>query len=746
MRNILIIIMTILLSLSCVNALANSSALTAHYKLDDLTDYSSNHVDLINNGATTSSSCYDGDCYSFDGTNDYMNVTSNVFTFDGTNTISFWFKHESANPASTIRLINDYNNAGNDAGQNYIIMISTGAIGVRVAGGTTTTSATDFADNTWKHLVLTSDGSNYELFIENVSIGTGTVGAQGIHNAINIGQRVDNAQWWKGEIDDLTVFNYKLSAADVSDLYGNGITYPSSTPQIQTNLSNTYNINTISGSATTTTNTNMTFFQNGVQIGQVNNTDNTSFTLANLSVGDNNISLRSENILGISWNNFTLTYQPIQYFNFYNINNGSLLTNYTFNGISENNGYVKINASNLNYGSNTAQFVKTGFYSQNFTFNLTKTSQLNLSFNVSVSTIVISLFDRETEALLTGATNIILISSVGFNSTTTTGYLNISSFNFIAESYQIIAARSNYETETIYFDFTNQELLELNIYMVPDNSSNLGNIIVKAITDVGGLIENAVCKALEWKPTQSAYISVAEGLTNINGETILNIELNVKNYKFSCTKDGITGISSPQIIQNTDTTLPVLISSGEAALISNYDEFSYTFTNSSENSTHDRFIYTFEDEQNIITHACLKWYQVNGIRKTLINESCVETSIGEIQQVIKINNTYTLVVDAVGSVSGSLTTVDSKSYKGIADLSFALNRYNLDLILPLLFAIVGMALGYGIRPNNVFLGMVGAIIGVWMAILIVPTVLSVEIASFITVILLLMLWGGQNKK
>ena len=102
--------------------------------------------------------------------------------------------------------------------------------------------------------------------------------------------------------------------------------------------------------------------------------------------------------------------------------------------------------------------------------------------------------------------------------------------------------------------------MNLNIYMLNNNASDYGIIILKSIASTGELISSSICSALEWKSDLSAYQSVSQGETNINGETTLNIEIGTKLYKFSCTKAGITAFSVPQIVQTSGTILPIIYS------------------------------------------------------------------------------------------------------------------------------------------------------------------------------------------
>ena len=88
--------------------------------------------------------------------------------------------------------------------------------------------------NTWYHLVAVADGSNVKLYVNGVLQtdqktydGTITSPTQNF----NIGRQSSNPlYYWNGQIDQVTVFDYGLSATEVSTLNGGGtaITNPMS--------------------------------------------------------------------------------------------------------------------------------------------------------------------------------------------------------------------------------------------------------------------------------------------------------------------------------------------------------------------------------------------------------------------------------------------------------------------------------------------------------------------------------------
>jgi len=542
-------------------------------------------------------------------------------------------------------------------------------------------------------------------------------------------------QWYLDELTDNT--NEAFFMID--------LTNPSLTDSLSVEYNDGYTINLSNYITATDSLSGVSSCIVDFSTGQQTNCNNESFVIAY----NGNITysiLLTDNSGNTNSSSGTVYFNPNQYFYFYDTDGSNTITNYTLEAYSDVAGLITIPIYDLGLGSQSLEFNKLGYPVTTITPTFTTTSSINLTINITPSKIIISIFDRDTGNILTGNTDITLVATTGATDSTTTGYLNMSDILFIQEEYQLIAEHTGYATESVYFDFTNQETLNVNIYMINNTATDYGTITLKAITSTGALISSATCSALEWKPISSSFISVAQGNTNINGEVTLNIEIGTKLYKFSCTKSSVTAISDPQIIGTTGTTLPIILTTTTDELITDLEGFSYSFTNTTYNSSHQRFTYTFADENNLVNEGCIKSYKVKGTQKELLDGTCAITSIGEVQTIIGINNTYTLVVEAWAIINSSSQTIETKVYKANNDISVQLTKFNLHILIPLLFSLIGMALGYSIRPKNIYLGIIGSVIGVWIGIAIVPSVLSVEIASFITVIGMLMVWGGYTRK
>lgn len=528
-----------------------------------------------------------------------------------------------------------------------------------------------------------------------------------------------------------------------------GVTFSLSAPTgggVTTNLSSVYATENLSLSISTNTGNNMNFsysLDSASFISIANNTNLTSLTLQDQTVGSHTLNIKGVQNGVTYWNNATFEIQPYQYFRFYN--GSDYLQDYTFGGESSIGDYVTLDTRELSFGSNNLTFTKTGYVNSLFNVNINNSVQYNKTYNVNISKIILNIYDIDTLNYITQLTEVSLISSNGYNGTTTTGKLNISDINFISEQYQIIAESSGYTTETIYFNYDNQQELIKNIYLINSSNSNAGTINIEVTADTGQLISGAICGVLQWIPSQNSYVSVSEGTTNSNGLVTLNILLNVNLYKFQCSKSGASVTSPSQIIATTGSTIPLVLNTGVTGVIPNYFEsITYSFTNTSVNGTHQLLNFTFSDSNNLVNTGCINYYKKVGTKLTLLDSACSSTSSGTIYDIVRINNTYSTEAFAEITINNVATNLKSIIYGAIGNLADELSEYNLDILIPLAATILGMVIGLSLIPQNIFIAIISTIIMVWFSILLVPSVLSASVGLFITLIGVLMIYGGNK--
>ncbi len=222
-----------------------TTGLVSWWKMDgDWTDSAGTNTGTAAGGATFTTSGKIASAGSFDGVDDYVNLTG-VNTLEGLNagTISVWFK-------------------GTSVGNLYGISNSSTATDfVSLLVGASTSSYTDesltfvlwrtnveklamfvrkgesyYLDNNWHHVVVkTGDGAN-AIYVDGVSqpityrVGSATTNEFSnidSQNAARIGNRIyssTNTSFFTGSIDEVKIFNRALTAAEIGAEYQRRLT------------------------------------------------------------------------------------------------------------------------------------------------------------------------------------------------------------------------------------------------------------------------------------------------------------------------------------------------------------------------------------------------------------------------------------------------------------------------------------------------------------------------------------------
>jgi len=191
-------------------------------------------LDLIgdNNGAvngaiaTTSVKGIANKAYYFDGVNDGVIIPTTQFYDSGT--VSLWFNAKSF--ASSPAFLVGNQNVDNSANYLQIISHTTGAIYLTSPAGHGFSSADgSITVNKWYHLVVMSNGTNYQLYLNGVNIPITVSGTNGFWfsdvtsiNQYTIGELKRGSQIYSalnGAIDEVRIYNRSLSSDEVMTIY-----------------------------------------------------------------------------------------------------------------------------------------------------------------------------------------------------------------------------------------------------------------------------------------------------------------------------------------------------------------------------------------------------------------------------------------------------------------------------------------------------------------------------------------------
>ncbi|MBI5392279.1 LamG domain-containing protein, partial [Candidatus Woesearchaeota archaeon] len=170
---------------------------------------------------------YDGKgAFYFDG-NDKINVPNNILNVSNNLSVSVWIKADTLSSRHAVystRINNDQN-----AWQLEVGIANGGTNRVAVTGVSTwilQTSNNAITTGSWYHIVYTrsNDNKTDKIYINGVNqTGTTINSYTFVDNTFlkGIGYGTSGLQYFTGGIDDLIVFNYELSQAQVTELYQN---------------------------------------------------------------------------------------------------------------------------------------------------------------------------------------------------------------------------------------------------------------------------------------------------------------------------------------------------------------------------------------------------------------------------------------------------------------------------------------------------------------------------------------------
>lgn len=210
-------------------SLISDANLKAYYRLENENDYTANVYHLTNNNTVTFSAGKFNNAANFGTSNTNKSLTiSNNLGIDGGNIsicalvklsteIGSGYYSIVSQQSTTSKVKNAimYNyNSGTRRLEFWRVKN-----GVAVDGPTYTIT---LGTSNWYYLVYTYDGTNVRGYVNGVLVGTGASSGNGSAAAasfLDIAQD-ESGRYYSGLIDDVSVFNRVLTAAEISQLYG----------------------------------------------------------------------------------------------------------------------------------------------------------------------------------------------------------------------------------------------------------------------------------------------------------------------------------------------------------------------------------------------------------------------------------------------------------------------------------------------------------------------------------------------
>jgi hypothetical protein len=162
----------------------------------------------------------------FDGVDDYVDVGgSDYFNFSDNMTFSVWAKFPSYDWANIV----GKHMTDSTTSYSYGFRISTTAImldtymvdGTRV---NPSASSENYPANNWYHILGSYDGANLNFYI-NGELLSSEFNTSGLYSSwgknLYIG-KTGGYGYWEGQIDDVQIYNYALTAEQVKEVYNGG--------------------------------------------------------------------------------------------------------------------------------------------------------------------------------------------------------------------------------------------------------------------------------------------------------------------------------------------------------------------------------------------------------------------------------------------------------------------------------------------------------------------------------------------
>jgi hypothetical protein len=188
--------------------------------VSDLSDHGNDGI-AINGAAPNSSGKYNG-AYSFDGINDFINVSKNASLSPAKVTVSAWINANTWNTGFINQIVG---NEGNTILSNFILRQQSGTLTMYCwVGGAWYNAAWAGTPSTgvWHHVVGTYDGETIRLYVDSIEKANNTSpsGDLGIcDRELTIGNWWGGGRAFNGSIDEVRIYNRSLSADEVKQIY-----------------------------------------------------------------------------------------------------------------------------------------------------------------------------------------------------------------------------------------------------------------------------------------------------------------------------------------------------------------------------------------------------------------------------------------------------------------------------------------------------------------------------------------------
>ncbi len=215
-----------------------TNGLAAEWKFDeDASTTSTLTYDATGNGnngtlsnvTRATSTCKMANCARFNGTNSFVSVNNSTsLNPTSTITISAWIRPTDITTLSYVEIMRQESGASRKL-FSFQINGTQLTLGLNTAGAYWETdfpiTPSYFTDGNWHHVLYTYDGSFARLYVDgtlnNSQTHTGAIAVSGAN--LYIGSTGGGSEFYKGDMDDVRIYNRALSADEVRQLWNSNI-------------------------------------------------------------------------------------------------------------------------------------------------------------------------------------------------------------------------------------------------------------------------------------------------------------------------------------------------------------------------------------------------------------------------------------------------------------------------------------------------------------------------------------------
>lgn len=756
MKKAIYIIMLVCL-INVAFAYTLTTNITSYWSYDDNADDDSgnnNNASSIN--ANKVNSCKLRGCYNMSGSGNIHYDDSIDWVLGNSFTISLWVNIYDVSGAYVNYLMSQ--GTGDNTNRFYYFwqMGAPGSVAFTnwVASATNVNIgySTTPSANTWYHLVLRANGTHYDVYRDNTRIGS-TADSDGIPNHagnLTIGSETDSANYLKGLIDEVAIWNRSLNLSEISELYNSGDGYNpyyAPTGEVYSNITNYANA---SANFTVSVNhsnilgsVNCSIYESSTNIScqdnpTISNKTNINCTFADVLIRETqsfkpycynstdsyNGTAQSMLLFNAYEINFTAKYQNGTNVEDFNISyswgsyqaSGDTLPVYVWFGDTETFTFYHPNAVSPN------TVTLTPIADQTYEFSVYKRQSVNITF-----------LDEENENIVDYANiTVEIINNLSAdNYSTTNGTLLL---NNLSSLFTTIRYRATSFYERFYYVNLSDvnEVVQLTLYML---NSSVGDTITLSVFDnTNENVEEAYVRMLRYYIDDNSYKVVEMALTNDEGDAILHAIQNDEFYQFLVYKpfSSLVGSSVPSYIRSTTPFIQVdlIETMGEEFDITNDVIHTLTFNNATNN-----FRLTFSNLDAEDTTVTLNTYKVGALGKTLVNSSTTTSSAGTLLAYVPPNNDTLYVAEAVISFPDMDQVLDTADKAFDATNPFQTYGLGLTWFMTVLAALAGI---WNIGIAVIFVGLINivAVIAGLLPLSLLPVSIALAFVSIVVVLIM----------